>query len=147
MPSDLNIHLVVDNYATHKHPKVKNWLAGHSRYQGYYTPTYASRLNQVEIWFNLITQRAIRRGIFKSVKNLVSKIDQLVKAHDPNTRPFVWTPTADSILEKIKKLCQPISGTQHEALMYPLVYATVPSDKTDRPSYVIKDHAPPFPRC
>ena len=79
MPSDLNIHLVVDNYATHKHPKVKHWIAAHSRYQMHYTPTYASWLNQVEIWFNLITQRAIRRGTFKSVKDLVSKIDQLVK--------------------------------------------------------------------
>ena len=82
MPADLNIHLVVDNYATHKHPKVKNWLAAHSRYQVHYTPTYASWLNQVEIWFNLITQRVIRRGTYKKVKDLLSKIDQLVKVHN-----------------------------------------------------------------
>jgi putative transposase len=113
VPQDLEIHLVVDNYATHKHPKVKLWLASHPRYQMHYTPTYASWLNQVEIWFHLITQRAIRRGTFKSVKDLVSKIDQFVKLHNSNTRPFVWTATADSILEKIKRLCQLISGTQH----------------------------------
>ena len=147
VPSDLNIHLVVDNYATHKHPKVKNWLAAHSRYQVHYTPTYASRLNQVEIWFNLITQRAIRRRTFKSVKDLVSKSDQLVKVHNSNTRPFVRTATADSILEKIKRLCQLISGTQHEALMYPLVCVGAPADKIGRPSCAIKGHASQFPRC
>jgi len=113
VPKNLGIHLVVDNYATHKHPKVKRWLAIHPRYQVHYTPTYASWLNQVEIWFHLITQRAIRRGTFKSVKDLVTKIDNLVKIHNSNTRPFVWTATADSILEKIKRLCQLISGTQH----------------------------------
>ncbi len=113
VPKNLGIHLVVDNYATHKHPKVKRWLAVHPRYQIHYTPTYASWLNQVEIWFHLITQRAIRRGTFKSVKDLVTKIDDLVKIHNLTTRPFVWTATADSILEKIKRLCQFISGTQH----------------------------------
>jgi putative transposase len=113
VPQDLDIHLVVDNYATHKHSKIKRWLAAHSRYQVHYTPTYASWLNQVEIWFNLITQRAIRRGTFKSVKELISKIDQFVQQYNQNTRPFVWTASADSILEKIKRLCQSISETPH----------------------------------
>ena len=113
VPQDLDIHLVVDNYSTHKHSKVKRWLAAHPRYEVHYTPTYASWLNQVEIWFNLITQRAIRRGTFKSVKELISKIDQFVQHYNLNTRPFVWTTTADSILEKIKRLCQSISETQH----------------------------------
>jgi putative transposase len=105
--------LVVDNYATHKHRKVKRWLATHPRYQVHYTPTYASCLNQVEIWFNLITQRAIRRGTFKSVKELIVKIEQFVKQYNVSSRPFVWTATADSILEKIKRLCQRIFETQH----------------------------------
>jgi putative transposase len=113
VPQDLDIHLVVDNYCTHKHSKIKRWLAAHPRYQVHYTPTYASWLNQVEIWFNLITQRAIRRGTFRSVKELISKIDQFVQHYNLNTRPFVWTATADSILEKIKRLCQSISETQH----------------------------------
>ena len=79
VPRKLDIHLVVDNYATHKHPRVQRWLAAHPRYHVHYTPTYASWLNQVEIWFNLITQRAIRRGTFRSVKDLITKIDNLQK--------------------------------------------------------------------
>jgi putative transposase len=113
VPQDLDVHLVVDNYSTHKHPTVKRWLAAHPRYQIHYTPTYASWLNQVEIWFNLITQRAIRRGTFRSVKELTDKIDQFVHHYNLNTRPFAWTATAESILEKIKRLCQCISETQH----------------------------------
>jgi len=113
VPEDLDIHLVVDNYATHKHDKVKRWLAARPRYQVHYTPTYASWLNQVEIWFNIITQKAIRRGTFRSVKDLVAKIDQFVNHYNKETQPFVWTATADSILEKIKRLCQCISETRH----------------------------------
>lgn len=113
VPQDLAIHLVVDNYGTHKHPRVKRWLVTHPRYQVHYTPTYASWLNQVEIWFNLITQRAIRRGTFRNVKELTSKIDNFVQQYNVNSRPFVWTATADSIFEKIKRLCQCISGTRH----------------------------------
>jgi putative transposase len=111
VPQDLDIHLVVDNYSTHKHSTVKRWLAAHPRYQIHYTPTYASWLNQVEIWFNIVTQRAIRRGTFKSVKELTAKIDHFVNQYNTDSRPFVWTATADSILEKIKRLCQYISET------------------------------------
>lgn len=113
VPTTLEIHLVVDNYATHKHPTVKRWLAIHDRWHVHYTPTYSSWLNQVEIWFNLITQRAIRRGTFKSVKDLVSKIDEYVQNHNRHACPFAWTATADSILEKIKRLSQAISETRH----------------------------------
>ena len=113
VPEDLDIHLVVDNYSTHKHPRVKRWLAVHPRYHVHFTPTYSSWLNQVEIWFNRITQQAIRRGTFRSVKELVAKIDQFVQNYNVNTNPFVWTATADSILDKIKRLCQVISETQH----------------------------------
>ena len=113
VPRKLDIHLVVDNYATHKHPRVQRWLAAHPRYHVHYTPTYASWLNQVEIWFNLITQRAIRRGTFRSVKDLIAKIDNYVQQYNPKATPFVWTATADSILKKIERLCQRISETQH----------------------------------
>jgi len=113
VPAELHIHLVVDNYGTRKHPAVKRWLAAHPRYQVHYTPTYASWLNQVEIWFHLISQRAIRRGTFKSTKDLIAKIDQFVQHYNAQTRPFAWTATADSILEKIKRLCQYISETGH----------------------------------
>jgi len=113
VPEDLDIHLVVDNYSTHKHPRVKRWLAVHPRYHVHFTPTYSSWLNQVEIWFNRITQQAIRRGTFRSVKELVAKIDQFVQHYNAHTKPFEWTATADSILGKIKRLCQVISETQH----------------------------------
>jgi len=113
VPQDLDIHLVVDNYSTHKHQAVKRWLAEHPRYQVHYTPTYASWLNQVEIWFNVITQKAIRQAPFKSIKELTAKIDHFVKQYNTDSRPFVWSATADSILEKIQRLCQYISETRH----------------------------------
>lgn len=113
VPQNLEIHEVVDNYATHKHPKVKRWLALHPRWHVHYTPTSASWLNQVEIWFNLITQRAIRRGTFKSVKDLVDKIENYTRRYNSNPQPFTWVATADSILEKITRLCKLISETEH----------------------------------
>jgi len=113
VPENLEVHLVVDNYATHKHPKVRRWLTARARYHVHYTPTYSSWLNQVEIWFNLITQRAIRRGTFRSVKQLIEKIERFVRQHNQNARPFAWVATADSILEKLGRLCSVISGTAH----------------------------------
>ena len=113
VPSDLAIHLIVDNYATHKHPKVRMWLASRPRYHVHYTPTYASWLNQVEIWFRRISQQAIRRGSFRSVRELVGKIEYFVQTYNSKARPFAWTATADSILAKVRRLCERISGTQH----------------------------------
>lgn len=113
VPPELDVHLIVDNYATHKHPKVRTWLAQRPRFHMHYTPTYSSWLNQVERWFGLITQRAIRRGSFSSVKDLVQKIDNFVQHYNRSHQPFVWTATADSILQKIARLCSRISGTQH----------------------------------
>ena len=113
IPANLEVHLIVDNYATHKHPKVRTWLAQRSRYQIHYTPTYSSWLNQVERWFGLITQQAIRRGSFSSVKELTGKIDAFVQHYNRSHRPFVWTATAESILAKITRLCSAISGTRH----------------------------------
>ena len=104
VPPALEIHLVADNYGTHKHPKVKAWLARRPRYHFHYTPTYASWLNQVERWFGLITQQAIRRGSFRSVAELVQKIDAYVANYNLHQRPFVWTATADSILAKLQRL-------------------------------------------
>src|SRR5450755_2277158 len=105
--------VIVDNYATHKHPRVKRWLAARPRFHVHFTPTYASWLNHLEIWFNRITQRAIRRGTFRSVKELVAKIDQFVENDNQNARPFAWTATADSIFAKVQRLCERISGTGH----------------------------------
>ena len=113
VPQDLDIHIVLDNYATHKHAKVKGWLAAHPRYRLHFTPSYASWLNQVERGFGLITQQAIRRGSFRSVKELIEKIDQFVKAYNNSCKPFIWSATADSIFEKLGRLCRRISGTEH----------------------------------
>jgi putative transposase len=113
VPAALDLHLIIDNYATHKHPKVRAWLAARPRYHVHYTPTYSSWLNQVERWFGLITQRSIRRGSFRSVKELVQRIDSYVTHHNRHSSPFQWTATADSILGKIERLSKVISGTQH----------------------------------
>ena len=113
VPKHLDVHLVVDNYATHKHQKVKRWLAARPRYHVHYTPTYASWLNQIEIWFNIITRKTIRRGTFQSVQDLVNNIDQFVQNYNADSQPFTWTATADSILTKLKNLCETISGTKH----------------------------------
>jgi transposase len=113
VPAELAVHLIADNYATHKHPKVKAWLARHRRFHIHYTPTYASWLNQVERWFALITQQAIRRDSFHSVRELVAKIDRYVTHYNEHKRPFVWTATADAIFEKLQRICKVINGTQH----------------------------------
>ena len=113
VPEGLDVHLIVDNYATHKHAKVRLWLAQRPRFQIHYTPTYSSWLNQVERWFGLITQQAIRRGSFRSVKHLIARIDHFVQQYNRNCRPFAWTATADSILQKLARLCSRISGTAH----------------------------------
>jgi len=113
VPEDLEVHLIVDNYCTHKHAKVRRWLAARPRFHVHYTPTYASWINQVEIWFNIITQRAIRRGTFKSVRDLIAKIEAFVKQYNRRCHPFSWTATADSILEKIGRLCKAVAGTGH----------------------------------
>lgn len=113
VPADLDIHCIVDNYSTHKHAKVKAWLADRPRWHLHFIPTYSSWLNQVERFFALITDKAIRRGSFRSVKDLVAKIDHFVSHYNQNCQPFTWTATADSILAKLSRLCERISGTGH----------------------------------
>ena len=113
VPPDLDVHLVVDNYSTHKHARVRRWLAARPRYHLHFTPTYSSWLNQVEIWFHIITQKAIRRGSFTSVTQLKERILRFTDHYNPGARPFLWTATADSILHKIQRLCMTISETEH----------------------------------
>ena len=100
VPADLDVHLIIDNYAAHKHPKVRTWLASRPRYHVHYTPTYASWLNQVERWFGLITQQSIRRGSFRSVGELIRNMQKFVENYNKNASPFMWTATADSIFAK-----------------------------------------------
>ena len=113
VPSTLDVHLICDNYATHKHPRVRAWLARRPRFHLHFTPTYSSWLNQVERWFALITNQAIRRGSFDSVPDLKRKINAFVEHYNQHPRPFRWTATADSIFEKLERLCKNINGTAH----------------------------------
>ncbi|MCA1678354.1 MAG: IS630 family transposase [Actinobacteria bacterium] len=103
VPKGLQVHLILDNYSTHKHEKVKRWLAKHPRFQLHFTPTSSSWLNLVERFFGKLTDKAIRRGVFKSVPDLVAAIDAYLQANNDNPTPFVWTATADSILEKVQR--------------------------------------------
>lgn len=100
---ELDIHLIVDNYSTHKHQKVKRWLARHPRFHVHYTPTSASWLNMVERFFRDITTQRIRRGVFHSVDELIAAIEQYIELHNREPKPFIWTASASDILEKVKR--------------------------------------------
>lgn len=102
-PKGLQVHLICDNYATHKHPDVNAWLAMHPRVHMHFTPTSSSWLNLVERWFRELTDKALRRGVFHSVPDLISKIEEYLAAHNDNPKPFVWTATADDILAKVAR--------------------------------------------
>jgi transposase len=99
----LDLHLVVDNYATHKHPRVKAWLKRHSRFHLHFTPTSASWINLVERFFGLITDDAIRRGVFRSVADLEAAIENYLEHHNADPKPFIWTAKAADILEKVAR--------------------------------------------
>ena len=102
-PSGQEIHLIADNYATHKHPKVQKWLARHPRFRIYFTPTSSSWLNMVERFFRDLTQNQLRRGIFRDVEELIMAIGEYIDRHNDNPKPFVWTAKATDILEKVKR--------------------------------------------
>jgi transposase len=99
-PKKLDLHIILDNYATHKHGKVKEWLVKHPRFHLHFIPTSSSWLSMVERWFRELTEKRLRRGIFRSVMSLVSAIDEYLEAVNDNPRPFIWTKTADEILNK-----------------------------------------------
>lgn len=102
-PADKELHLIVDNYATHKHPKVKRWLERHPRFHMHFTPTSASWLNAVERFFRDLTERRLRRGVFKSLEQLHETINAYIQAHNECPRPYIWTARASDILEKVKR--------------------------------------------
>jgi transposase len=102
-PKALDLHLIADNYATHKHPAVKAWLAEHPRFHMHFTPTSASWLNQVERFFGLITEKRIRRGVFRSVGDLETAIQDYLDHHNSDPKPFLWTKSATDILEKVSR--------------------------------------------
>ena len=113
VPSDLDVHLILDNYATHKTDAVKKWFLKHPRYHAHFTPTSASWLNVVERFFGELTQKRIRRGSFNSVAELKTAITEYVEHHNQNPKPFTWTADADLILAKVKSVCERTSISGH----------------------------------
>lgn len=111
-PKELDLHLVVDNYATHKHEKVKNWLKRNPRVHLHFIPTSSSWLNMVERFFGLLTEKQLRRGVFTSVKELEEVIMQFIETHNETKTPFVWTKTAEDILAKVGRARQALSYQQ-----------------------------------
>ena len=102
-PKGLDLHIILDNYATHNHPAVKEWLAKHPRFSFHFVPTSSSWLNMVERWLNQITQKRIRRGVFPSVSDLIAAITEYIGYTNDNPKPFVWTATVEAIIAKVKR--------------------------------------------
>jgi transposase len=113
VPQGLEVHLVLDNYATHKTPRIKRWFLKHPRYHLHFTPTGASWLNQVERWFGLMTERMIRRGVFKSVEHLEEAIKAYLKEQNSESKPFRWTASADFILQNVQRVCERTCNSPH----------------------------------
>ena len=114
VPKELDIHLVLDNYGTHRTAMIHKWLLRHPRFHLHFTPTSASWLNQIERWFAEITNRRIRRGSYRSTRELVQAIEDYLAVHNEDPKPFVWTKSADDILESLKRYCDelPIHDTR-----------------------------------
>jgi transposase len=111
-PGDVQLHLVMDNYGTHKHPNVQAWLKKHARFVSHFVPTSSSWLNLVERWFGELSSKRIRRGVFKSVPDLVVAIEEFMASWNDNPNPFVWTATVDSIVEKLQRCRQTLEIVQ-----------------------------------
>jgi transposase len=113
VPADLDVHLICDNYGTHKTPAIKAWLAKHPRFQIHFTPTGSSWINQVERWFAFLTDQLLRRGVHKSVAALEKDIREWIKTWNEDPRPFVWRKTAEEIIDSLARYCERISGAGH----------------------------------
>lgn len=111
-PQELDIHCIVDNYGTHKHPRVQNWLKKHPRFHFHFIPTSSSWLNLVERWFGEITRKRIRRGVFHNVPELIKAIDSYIEYNNKNPKPFVWSKSADEIIRKVNH-CKAILKSAH----------------------------------
>lgn len=115
-PKDKELHLVCDNYATHKHPVVKAWLEKHPRFHIHFTPTSASWLNMVERFFRSISTARLDRGVFRSVPELITAIEEYITVHNQNPKPFVWTAKANDILQKVIRANRLLGSKKNEAL-------------------------------
>ena len=115
VPADLDVHVIMDNYGTHKTAIIRNWFAKRPRFHVHFTPTYGSWLNLVERWFGELTQKQIRRGSHRSVPELEKAIRDFIDAHNSEPKPFVWTKTADAILASIARFAQRTLSTHASA--------------------------------
>jgi transposase len=113
VPSELDVHLILDNYGTHKAPPIRRWLVRHPRFHLHFTPTGASWMNLVERWFATLTEKQIRRGAHRSIRALEAAITQYLVINNEQPKPFVWTKTADEILESVARFCHRISNSGH----------------------------------
>jgi len=113
VPTELDVHLICDNYSTHKAPTVRTWLDAHPRFHMHFTPTYSSWLNQVERWFGLLTDKQLRRGVHKNLQALERDIRAWITQWNDNPQPFIWTKTADEILERLASYLDRIPGAGH----------------------------------
>jgi transposase len=113
VPADLDVHLICDNYTTHKHPTINKWLAAHPRFHMHFTPTYSSWLNQVERWFGLLTDKRLRRAAHKSLRALENDIRDWITTWNADPVPFVWTKDADEILDRLASYLDRIPGAGH----------------------------------
>jgi len=114
MPAHLDLHLIADNYATHKHPTVQRWFQRHPRFHMHFTPTSASWLNMVERFFRDLTQNRLRRSVFRDVEELIMAIGDYIDRHNENPKPFIWTARASDILEKVKRARRALDKSQSE---------------------------------
>ena len=113
VPADLDVHIVCDNYATHKTPLITNWLTAHPRFHVHFTPTGSSWPNQVERWFAYLTAPLLQRGVHKNIQTLERDIRDWAEGWNENPKPFIWTKTADQILESITRLMKRTTGAGH----------------------------------
>jgi transposase len=113
VPQELDVHVVCDNYGTHKTPAIKSWLARHPRFHVHFTPTGSSWINQVERWFGFLTDQMLRRGVHKSVQALEADIRAWMADWNQHPRPFIWSKTAEEILDSLARYCRRISGAEH----------------------------------
>ena len=113
VPTHLDVHLIVDNYSTHKTPLVRRWLARHPRFHVHFTPTYSSWINLVEAWFSKLTVQRVRRGSFRSTRQLEKAVTEYIQTTNEEPTPFVWTKSADDILDSVKRFCLRTSDSGH----------------------------------
>lgn len=117
VPLEVDVHLVMDNYATHKTDSVKRWLLRHPRYKLHFTPTSSSWLNLVESFFSMVERNVTRRGVHRSVGSLESSVREFLDAHNSDPKPFVWTKSADAILDNLRRYCEDASATREQRML------------------------------